>query len=110
MYSFIRRENIAADGRVRAWLSNCNHVTDVGGARGQVASLITGVDDRVTCSLYFSGKLVGLVLKVATKRYRNFMETVLIFLLTVLRNGQACTICRFALALSIIYYDLFNCR
>jgi hypothetical protein len=83
LYSFIRHENIVADVRIRAGLSKCNHVTVVGGARGQVASLITGVGDLVTCSLYFSWKLVGLVLKVATQRYRNFMETILLYLLTV---------------------------
>jgi hypothetical protein len=60
-----------------------NHLTDVGGATGQVASFITGVADLVTHSLYFSWKLVGIVLKVATQRYRNLMETILLYLLTV---------------------------
>ena len=82
VYSFVRYENIAADVRIRAGLSKCNHMTDVGGARGQVATLITGVADLDTC-LYFSWNLVGLVLKFATQRYRNFMETILLYLLTV---------------------------
>ena len=52
VYSFIRHENIAADVLIRAGLFDCNHMTDVGGARGQVASLIAGVADLVIYSLY----------------------------------------------------------
>jgi hypothetical protein len=82
VYSFVRHENIAANVGIRAGLTKCSHMTDVGGGRGQVATLITGVADLVTC-LYFSWNLVGLVLKFATQKYKDFMEIILLHLLTI---------------------------
>ena len=37
----------------------------------------------LSASLYFSWNLVGLVPNVGTQRYRNFIETILLYLLTV---------------------------
>jgi hypothetical protein len=90
-------------------LSKCNNVTDVGVARGAVASGINGVADLVTYSLYFAWKFVGPRAEVCYAKVQELYGNDPAIFTGSLRNGQACSVCRLALTLSIIYYDLFNC-